>query len=54
MIAIVPLVVTILAAVVYLLVAAPKPVELARISFWCGMAVTLLVFARHTFKLLVE
>lgn len=51
LIAIVPLVVAIIGALVYALASNAKAVELGRALFWCGVLVTLLVEAHYTVKL---
>ncbi len=50
-IAIVPLLVCILGALVYALAANPKASEMGRLAYFAGLFVTLLVLATHVVKL---
>lgn len=51
-IAIVPLIALIVGLLVYVLASNSKAVELGRITFFCGLLVTLFVAAKHVVKLM--
>lgn len=50
LIAIVPLIVAILGAFLYVLASNTKAIEIGRALMWCGLLVTLFVVAKHTWK----
>jgi hypothetical protein len=49
-IAIFPILIALAGLLMYLLAASPKPVELGRLLFLCGMLVTTYVAAAHVVK----
>ena len=50
-VAIVPIVACLVGLLVYALAANPKTVELGRLTFACGLLVSLLAFASHLVRL---
>lgn len=52
MIALVPILAAVVGALLYALTANPKLAELGRITFGCGLLVSLFVLAQHTVRLI--